>query len=89
MRAPWGKGRPEAAKAKADALEVFNEATAAFWQRRNAAVPTFHNEHEIVVADPIPSWVPKLAPIFAEYANDTRAIDNDGVSRLDGWTPTI
>jgi hypothetical protein len=73
MRAPWGK--PGAATAKANALEVYAEATVAFWHRRNMAVPTFHNEHEIVVADPIPSWVPKLAPIFGEFANDVRTLD--------------
>ena len=84
MDAPWGSRTPQAMEAKRIAMVRYDEDTKAFWARRNMPVPTFQGE---VKAEPTPieSWVPRLAPAFAEMANDRRALDADGISRLDGW----
>lgn len=72
MNAPWGKFTPQAISEKRSALSHYTEGTKAFWQRRNMTVPTLPSEDRNDLAVPIESWVPRLAPAFAEFANDVR-----------------
>lgn len=72
MDAPWGVFTPQAIEAKRAAMMQFDEGTKAFWQRRNLSVPTLPTEDRTNLAVPIESWVPRLAPAFAEFANDVR-----------------
>ena len=79
MRAPWGKHTPEAIASKREAMDIYGEVTKAFWERRNMSVPTLPNDDRSSgQLTPIESWVPRLAPAFAEYANDVRAIGRLG-----------
>ena len=72
MNAPWGKFNPQAIEAKRTAMGCYSEANKAFWERRKMTAPTLPSDDRTNLAVPIESWVPRLAPAFAEFANDVR-----------------
>jgi hypothetical protein len=71
MSAPWGSHTPQAIEAKRVALLQYDEDTKRFWARRNMSVPTFQSDIKLAPVA-IESWVPRLAPAFADYSNDIR-----------------
>jgi hypothetical protein len=72
MNAPWGKFNPQAIEAKRIAMVRYSEGNVAFWERRKMIAPTLPSDDRTNLAVPIESWVPRLAPAFAEFANDVR-----------------